>query len=327
MQHERINIWNAKEYNYSAAYGFQPSLHTYLHENNQPRPCVLVIPGGGYRMVSPTEGEIVAKCFYEKGYQAFVGTYTTNFLSLETLHMQPLKDISRMVRLIRSCAADFHIIPEQIVICGFSAGAHLCGSLGVHWKDVEDDGYPGISNRPDGVILSYPVITSGEYAHRDSFNALLGYEPSGEELAYMSLEKQVTADTPPMFLWQTATDELVPVENSYLMAMALKKAGVLFEHHVFPRGIHGLSLADDDWANGHFGEPYPMEQMACLARAVEEGKIQAPPEAMGFLNFFIHPETSDVSSFPAGQPVPEVSVWPDLADKWMRINCFGKNEQ
>ncbi|MBP5212465.1 MAG: Gx transporter family protein, partial [Pyramidobacter sp.] len=83
----------------------------------------------------------------------------------------------------------------------------LCGSLAVHWKDVADTVYPDVSSRPDGVILSYPVITSGEFEHRDSFTALLGPDPSEEELAYMSLEKQVTSDTPTMFLWQTAADE------------------------------------------------------------------------------------------------------------------------
>ncbi len=318
MRHERINLWEEKEYSYSAAFGFLPNLRTYLHEEPESRPCVLVIPGGGYRVASPSEGEIVAKCFYEKGYQAFVGTYTTDFLGLEPLKMQPLRDISRMMRLIRSHAEEFRVIPDRIVVCGFSAGAHLCGSLCVHWQDVEDSLFPGVSNRPDGAILSYPVITSGEFAHRDSFTALLGDQASGEELDYMSLEKQVTEKTPPVFLWQTATDELVPVENSYLMAMALKKAGIPFEHHVFPRGIHGLSLANEDWAEGRFGEPYPMEQMMCIGAALKNGEIEVPPEKLGFLNFFIHPESADRSAFPAQHPVKEVAVWPDLADAWMR---------
>jgi len=322
MQCERINIWEEGEYGYPAAFGFQPNLRTYLHEDPQTRPCVLVIPGGGYRMVSPTEGEIVAKCFSSKGYQTFVGTYTTNFLGLEPLKMQPLKDISRMVRIIRSRADEFHVYPDRIVVCGFSAGAHLCGSLCVHWQDVRDGRYAGYSNRPDGAILSYPVITSGRSAHRDSFTALLGDHPPEEELEYMSLEKQVTSGTPPMFLWQTASDETVPVENSYLMAMALKEAGVPFEHHVFPKGIHGLSLANEDWAEGRFGEPYVMEQIMGVADAVKSGNLDVPQEALGFLNFFIHPENADKFSFPANSPVKEVAVWPDLADTWMRTNCF-----
>ena len=138
----------------------------------------------------------------------------------------------------------------------------------------------------------------------------------------MSLEKQVNSETPPVFLWQTATDELVPVENSYLMAMALKKAGVPFAHHVFPRGIHGLSLANEDWVEGRFGEPYCMEQMMGIARAYQNGEIDVPKEALEFLNFFTRAEASATASFPTAHPVPEVSVWPDLADQWMRENCF-----
>ena len=321
MRQERINLWNEEEYRYPYAYGFQPSLRTYLHEDGSARPCVLVIPGGGYRMVAPSEGEIVAKCFYGKGYQTFVGTYTTNYIGKEPLKTQPLRDVSRMLRLIRARAEEFRVIPERIVLCGFSAGAHLCGSLCVHWREVADGRYPDVSNRPDGAILSYPVITAGEYAHRDSFTALLGENPSEEELTWASLEKQVQADTPPIFLWQTAEDGLVPVENSYLMAMALKQHGVPFEHHVFPKGVHGLSLSNADWAAGRFGEPYPMEQMVCLARAVREGKADIAPEKAEWMDLFIHPDSAE-NPFPPVQPVKEVAVWPELADCWMRENCF-----
>ena len=118
--------------------------------------------------------------------------------------------------------------------------------------DVEDKnpGYADISNRPDGVILSYPVITAGEYTHKDSIRALLGPDPSQEELDYYSLEKQVGEDTPPCFLWQTETDSLVPVENTYLFAMALRKKKVPFAHYVFPDGFHGLSVADKAFFRG-----------------------------------------------------------------------------
>jgi len=319
MRYERIDIWNSEEYSYPAAFGFRPNLRTLLHEEDgTARPCVLVIPGGGYRVVSPTEGEIVAKCFYEKGYQAFVGTYTTNQMGLSPLKKQPLRDIARMLRLIRARAEEFRVLPDRIVVCGFSAGAHLCGSLCVHWKEAEDSLYPDVSPRPDGAILSYPVITSGEFAHRDSFTALLGPSPSEEELAWASLEKQVTAETPPVFLWQTAADATVPVENSYLMAMALKKAGVPFEHHVFPEGMHGLSLANEDWAAGRFGDPYPAEQTACIAAAGEAGEITVPPEVLNYLRFFTDPEIRRSPSFPSFAPVEEVAVWPELADRWMR---------
>ncbi len=320
MRHDRINIWENGEYGYSAAFGFQPNLRTYLHEDGMARPCVLVIPGGGYRMVSPAEGEIVAKCFYNKGYQSFVGTYTTDYLGLEPLKNQPLNDISRMLRLIRSRAKEFNVLPDRIVVCGFSAGAHLCGSLCVHWQDVSDAAYADVPNKPDGAILSYPVITSGAFAHRDSFTALLGNKADEAALKYVSLEKHVNSDTPPMFLWQTVTDELVPVENSYLMAMALKEKGIPFAHHVFPAGMHGLSLSNDDWANNRLGGPYTMEQMFCTAQALNAGKVEASEDKRVILNFFTHPESADTAGFPTNQAVKEVSVWPELADMWMREN-------
>ena len=317
---QRIDLWTEEEYAYAGAFGFRPNLRTYLHEDAENRPCVLVIPGGGYRFCSPSEGENVALRFYDMGYQVFVGSYSTNMISFADLKLQPLRDISRMVRIIRARAEEFRIRDGQIVLCGFSAGSHLCGSLCVHWKDVADDRYAGISNRPDGAILSYPVITAGEYAHRDSFTALLGPDATEQELDYMSLEKQVTRDTPPIFLWHTASDGLVPVENSCLMAMAMKQQGIPFELHIFPKGDHGLSLSDEDWAQGRNQNPYPNEQMACLAKAAEEGKLTVPPEHAVWMRAVLHPE--DAPAMPHGKPIPEVAVWPDLADRWIRENCL-----
>lgn len=217
---------------------------------------MLVVPGGGYAMVSPTEGEIVAKRFFEAGYQAFVLTYTTNMFDLAPLYKQPLADISRSVRCIRKFAADWHVLSDRISCCGFSAGAHLVGSLAVHYEEQEDKAgdWQVFSNRPDAVILCYPVITSGEKAHGEGFGRLLGKNASAEQLAWISLENHVTADTPPAFLWQTMTDELVSVENSILYAKACREAGVPCELHLFMNGAHGLSLANEDWASGNFGE-------------------------------------------------------------------------
>ena len=316
MIHNRIDIWNDGEYDYGAAYGFRPNLRSYLHED-EVRPCVLVIPGGGYRVVSPSEGEIVAKKFYDLGYQAFVGTYTTDFIGNTPLKTQPLRDISRMVRVIRARAGEYGVDPDRIVLCGFSAGAHLCGSLCVHWRDVEDSAY-GVSNRPDGAILSYPVITSGKYAHRDSFAALLGEDPDEKELEYLSLEKQVTNDTPPVFLWQTATDELVPVQNSCLMASALMEKGIPMALHIFSKGKHGLSLGNVQWEDPVLEEPYTLEQMACIERAAKEGRLTVDPFRMRLMAFFLRREGQ--APWPAEEdwPGPEVTVWPDLAACWIR---------
>ena len=199
---QRVEIWREDEYAYPAAWGFIPVMVTYLHEDTDVHPAMLVVPGGAYRYVSPSEGDVVARRFYEKNYNVFVLAYTVNYFD-EPLRMQPLNDISRAVRIIRTHAEKLHIDPKKLAVCGFSAGGHLCAGLCVHYKDISDPRpeFAGVSNRPDAAVLSYPVITSGEYANRESFLALLGKDASEEDLEYMSLEKQVTEDTPPCFLF------------------------------------------------------------------------------------------------------------------------------
>lgn len=217
-------------------------LDSYIHSDAQLRPGVLVVPGGGYDHISPNENENVAMRFYELGYQAFVLTYTVDETKSFPLKDQPLKDISRAVRMIRANGAEFKLYENKLAVCGFSAGGHLTASLCVHHEDIKDDKYPEVSNRPDVAILSYPVITTGNYAHASSVHCLLGDMATLEELKYMSVEKQVTADTPPAFIWTTAGDMSVPIENSELYAKALRDNGVPFALHIFSEGSHGRNL-------------------------------------------------------------------------------------
>lgn len=191
---DKITLWEQEEYQYPLSCGFIPNMRLYIHEDDIVRPCILIAPGGGYCVVSPSEGEIVAKKFYDMGYQAAVITYTTNLLMSTPLNKQPMMDLMRAIRYVRKNEENLKV--NQVILCGFSAGAHAVGTVGVHFDEIEDKKYPGISARPDALILSYPVITSGEYAHRDSFNALLGFSPSQEDLNYMSLEKHVSENTP-----------------------------------------------------------------------------------------------------------------------------------
>jgi GH35 family endo-1,4-beta-xylanase/dienelactone hydrolase len=270
----RENIWEEGEYNYAASYGFTPNVFAYLHNDDEKRDCLLVVPGGGYCMCCSHEGELPAMEFFDKGMNVFVLSYTTDITMSVPLKKQPLNDISRAVRYIRKNADKCNIDGKKLFIMGFSAGAHVCGSLAVHFDDVDDlsSEYNAVSNRPDGVILSYPVITTGEYTHQGSVDALLGKEPTAEELDYFSLEKHVTKDTPPCFLWQTQEDDLVPVENSYLFAMALRRNKVPFAHYVFPAGFHGLTVATDRFFRGWSGGDYTMEQTMRAAFSVKEGK-------------------------------------------------------
>ena len=278
MRKFRVNIWDKNEYDYPAAYDFVPFIKAYLHEDAEgsKRGVMLVVPGGGYCMCVPHEGEPVALDFYEKGFDVYVLSYTTDITFSCPLKDQPLKDISRAVRLIRRARLDAGIRNEKLVVCGFSAGAHLCGTLAVHHKDVKDPDkvLNSISNRPDAAILSYPVITMGRNTHKETREALLGKSPSKDECDYYSIEKNVDKNTPPCFIWQTAEDELVPVKNSYLMAQALIDKGIACAHYVFPLGIHGLSIGRE------FPEPeddYTYAQLYSVVKALYEGSLKGVP--------------------------------------------------
>ena len=128
-------IWQAGEYNYQAAYGFEPNIHALIHEDGI-RDCMLVVPGGGYCMCVPPEAEIVAKEFYDRGMNAFVLTYTTDITMSVPLKNQPYYDLARAVRFIRSRAKEYSL-SNKLIVCGFSAGAHVCGTLAVHFNDVK----------------------------------------------------------------------------------------------------------------------------------------------------------------------------------------------
>ncbi|MCR5213151.1 MAG: alpha/beta hydrolase [Eubacterium sp.] len=330
MKKFKETIWKDGEYNYEAAYGFVPNIHGYIHdEDDVNRDCILVVPGGGYCLCAPHEGEMIAEVFYNKGLNAFVLTYTTDITMSVPLKKQPLEDISRGVRFIRKHGAEYNIEEKRLIVCGFSAGAHVVGSLAVHFADINDksEEYAKISNRPDGAILSYPVITSGEYTHKYSMQTLLGSEPSEEELTYFSLEKQVSENTPPCFIWQTATDNAVPVENSYLMAEALRAKGIMFSHHVFPTGFHGISYPSDKFFSANAGGEYVMEQVERAVAAVKSGKgVNVSDQRRKELEEqFPDKKPDDQENTSSDENLPpmdmtwsqDIGLWPDLAYAWM----------
>lgn len=222
----------------------QPCLAPYLVSGGLPRACVIICPGGGYVEHAPHEGMPVAQWLNGLGISAFVLFYRTTPYH----HPYPLLDAQRAVRLIRSRSSEFNIDPQRIGMLGFSAGGHVVSTVGTHF----DAGDPGSSDpiehascRPDALILGYPVITFAEFRHDWSLFALLGGNPSPDLIHLLSNEKQVTPQTPPAFLWHTANDETVPVENSLLFAGALSRNRVPFELHIFPDGQHGLGLAQE----------------------------------------------------------------------------------
>lgn len=208
-----------------------------------PRDAVVICPGGGYHFLSEREAEPIALEFAARGICAFVLYYSVS----PAIYPQAVCEAAEAVKIVRDNAKKWNINPNKIAICGFSAGGHLAASLGVfyHTRDVlENLNCTEDEVKPNAMILSYPVISSGEKAHRGSFTNLLG-ERYDELLEYTSLENRVTEKAPPAFIWHTITDTVVPVENSIYMFTALKNAGVNAEMHIFPNGAHGLSLANE----------------------------------------------------------------------------------
>lgn len=224
---------------------FVPTLTKLLLPGDEVRGAVVVVPGGGYSGRADHERVPIAQFFNKSGYHAFVLDYRVS----PHRNPEPLSDAARGVRLIRQNAAEWHVKPDKIAVLGFSAGGHLTASLGVFFDAGEaasDDPVARQSSRPDALVLCYPVLSSGKFAHRGSFDNLLGKDASDAEREKMSIERHVPADMPPAFLWSTADDQAVPVENSLLLAMAMREKGIPLEMHIYPHGRHGLGLAPDD---------------------------------------------------------------------------------
>lgn len=204
--------------------------------------AVLIFPGGAYEKLSIIkEGTEVAEWLNTLGVSAFVVKYRLR----EYGHPAPLMDGLRAMQIVRGGAKRWHVDSQKIGILGFSAGGHLASSIGVHFKNnhyLSGDLF-SVSARPDFMILIYPVISfSGPYAHRGSREALLGSNPSKELIKFYSTELHADVATPPAFLIHSSTDDSVPMENSLVFYMALRKAGIPAEIHIYQRAQHGFGL-------------------------------------------------------------------------------------
>jgi acetyl esterase/lipase len=210
--------------------------------------AVVVCPGGGYGMLaSDHEGAQVARWLNTLGVTALVLRYR---LGPRYHHPSMLVDAQRAVRYARSHASDLGVAPDRVGILGFSAGGHLASTAGTHFDDGDPhaaDPIERAGSRPDFMVLGYPVITlEPPYAHEGSRQNLLGDAPDPKLVESLSNEKQVTARTPPTFLFHTTDDDAVPVENSVMFYLALRKAGVPAEMHLYAHGTHGVGLAPAD---------------------------------------------------------------------------------
>lgn len=236
---ERIDLWKGTApYSEASPDQAQPSLKAFPVEGS--RGAVIVIPGGGYCHKAAHEGDPIAEMINAAGVSAYVLDYRIHPCD----KFAPLADANRAVRMVRFLGY------EKVAILGFSAGGNLCCNAATHFdlgNPQAEDPIERLSSRPDGFVPCYAVVSLISYTHRGSAQNLLSGEADDNQwLRHFSAELNVTPATPEAFLWHTASDAAVPVENSLMLVLALSKNGVPFELHVFPEGRHGLGLAPEN---------------------------------------------------------------------------------
>ena len=225
-----------------------PSIQIYKPAQNLATGAAIVVcPGGGYGALADHEGYDYAKFLNGLGITVAVLKYRV----APYQHPAPMLDAARAIRYLRSKAEELKLDPNRIGIMGSSAGGHLTATLATHFDDGDknaSDPIERVSSRPDVAILCYPVITltNEAFVHKGSRKNLLGETPDAKLVELMSNEKQVTAKTPPTFIFHTMDDAGVLVENSLLFAEALRKNKVPYEMHIYEHGRHGVGLAPYD---------------------------------------------------------------------------------
>lgn len=217
---------------------FQPSIKEFKVDGS--RGAVIVCPGGAYTFKADYEGDPVCEMLNEAG----ISAYTLDYRVAPCHVMAPLADALRAIRLVRSLGY------EKVGILGFSAGGHLSCCAATQFDsgnpDAEDP-IERLSSRPDAFVPCYALVSLRQFSHfADELPMLKGQCSDDEIMRIFTTEENVTPETPPAFIWHTASDELVPVKNSILLGDALAACSVPFEMHIFPKGHHGLALAKND---------------------------------------------------------------------------------
>ncbi len=256
--------------------------------------AVVVCPGGGYGALAVDhEGTQVARWFNSIGVSAYVLKYR---LGPRYRHPAPLQDAQRALQTVRANAEKWHIAPHRIGVMGFSAGGHLASTAATHFLDAQpnaEDPVARVASRPDFAILCYPVISMTEaFGHTGSKRNLLGEKPDPELVKSLSSELQVTANTPPTFLFHTVEDTGVPPENSIAFFTACRKHKVPVEMHLYQFGPHGVGLAPGDpvlssWKDRLRDWLRSSGFLADVKRAAVDGtiKVQGQPVKWGQLQF------------------------------------------
>ncbi|MBR1860650.1 MAG: alpha/beta hydrolase [Lachnospiraceae bacterium] len=263
MIHEKISIKMPGSEEYAAMYTYIPEYSESI--GIEKRPMIVICPGGGYDHTSDREAEPLALSFNSFGYCAAVVRYSTGPSQFPIA----LSELAFAVETIRENAEKWHIDADRIIVQGSSAGGHLAACLGVFWNyrflsrlveeklkslgKTPESGSLSEMIKPDGLILDYPVISSGTFRHAGSSKNIAGSLVNADDFIdekgvpiddFLSIENRVTKDMPPCFIWHTFEDNTVPVQNSLILADSLCRCGVNTELHIFPHGCHGLGLAN-----------------------------------------------------------------------------------
>ena len=247
MEH---NFISEKIYLYEDNQNVFLDIYAVYDEDNKKKDAVLVIPGGAYSGVSWREGIYTALAFAGRGYNAFVLTYS---VGEGIKYPRQLTDAALAMKYIKDNAEKYNINPDRIFALGYSAGGHLLGTLTTQYNYAEELlGLPKDYLKIHGAIFCYPVITALDNTHTNSFKNLLKKpfeEMTDEERASLSIEKCITPETPPAFIWHTSGDRGVPINGSLSLARAYYDAGIPVELHIYPHGPHGIALATDYTSN------------------------------------------------------------------------------
>ena len=244
----------------------EASLTAYVCDQQMPcapRPAIVICPGGGYSSLSPREGEPIIRRFLSEGFNAYLLEYS---VGEKAGNYAPLIEAARAIKLIRQRASEDNTDSKKVFIMGFSAGGHLAASAGTLWNipvvrdavGVTDGECKEGINRPDGMVLCYPVITGYKYTHEGSVLTFNGRARSegfdtltDEERKRFSLELHVDSTTSPAFIFHTVEDKVAKIQNSLIFMSALSEAQVPYEAHIFPEGPHGLALCNQDTMVGN----------------------------------------------------------------------------
>lgn len=259
MKHERI---------YLNDFDKRSFIDTYVANSGEKHPAMLVIPGGGYYNVcTDREGEPIALKFFSLGYNCFVLNYRCG--TKEDVYPIQITDAGSAMIYIKEHAEEFSIDPDRVFVVGFSAGGHLAGSLATMFdypEVIEAFGEKSRMIRPAGAILSYPVTIARQNTHSNTFANLLGKplsEYTDEDVKKFSIDTAITENTPPIFLWHTVEDTVVPIEGTLKTALALTAKKIPYKLSVYPYGPHGLALSNGITANGNQAYIQPLAEGWC----------------------------------------------------------------